>query len=247
MINNAFHHTHHPITCMINNAFHHTHHPSARSARYTTRRHGLSVYLGVPRMDNIHVQRIEKTRNVHVRPRKTPRSTLALLEDDRYQVNMVAPARPEDLAHYFDKKKAALPPQFRGYRHQLAANRSVKSAAHGRRCVRPPSSSSSSRPNSSYSVNNRKRKTSYAKNSNNLAYNKLKARMEEQVAINKIQQEKILFLENKIGSLQSKLLIERGENDHLKKLVEDTAETNAMADAYLRKLLESHNSQLPQS
>ena len=68
--------------------------------------------------------------------------------------------------------------------------------------------------------------------------------MEEQVAINNIQQEKIRFLENKVKSLQSKLLIERNENDHLKKLVQDTAETNAMADEYLRKLLESHNSQI---
>ena len=71
------------------------------------------------------------------------------------------------------------------------------------------------------------------------AYNRLKREMEKQIAITTKQNDKINQLEMKVKSLQKKLLIERNENEHLKKRINETIQTNEMADAYLRSLLQN--------
>ena len=71
------------------------------------------------------------------------------------------------------------------------------------------------------------------------AYNRLKREMEKQIAITTKQNDKINQLEMKVKSLQKKLLIERNENEHLKKRIHETIQTNEMADAYLRSLLQN--------
>ena len=66
--------------------------------------------------------------------------------------------------------------------------------------------------------------------------------MEKQVDINSKQSKIIASLEKKIKSLQSKLLIERNENEQLRTRVNETKLVNEMADAYLRSLLQQGKS-----
>ena len=205
-------------------------------------------------MKNIHVERLEKEYDLNIQYRKSPSKTLLLLEQDEYEVNMIKPARPSELKSFYSKKNK-LPNKFRGYRHQIGrrnvttaptimSNNNYNNNNMFRNEYRAKSSascnsSSSSRPNTSSSTK-RKKNTRMRKNvSDANAYNRLKREMEKQIAITTKQNDKINQLEMKVKSLQKKLLIERNENEHLKKRIHETIQTNEMADAYLRSLLQN--------
>ena len=160
---------------------------------------------------------------------------------------MIQPARPSQLKSFFNKSK--LPACYRGYRHNtgraiisapsniLDNNKKINNKINANDQNRPKSSPYS-RP-STTSLTSRNKNNCIA---NVFTYNKLKREMEKQVDINTKQNKIIAALEKKVKTLQSKLLVERNENDQLRNRINETTLVNEMADAYLRSLLQQQKS-----
>jgi hypothetical protein len=160
---------------------------------------------------------------------------------------MIQPARPSQLKSFFNKNK--LPACYRGYRHNIGRRAVISAPSNivdNNNNMKKINNNDQDRPKSSpYSRPSTTSSTS--RNQHNciadtFTYNKLKREMEKQVDINTKQNKIIAALEKKVKSLQSKLLIERNENEQLRNRVNETILVNEMADAYLRSLLQQEKS-----
>ena len=176
-----------------------------------------------------------------------PRESIKLaLDSDKYIINITRPCPKSELSSF----EKPLPLTFQGFRHNLSPRpRTSVSPRATSRNAKPSEAVTSlktdkQRPvtaaNVSKSSPKQKEKMSieqFRNQSDQLAMLALKKQLITASNINRKHGETIKIQQKKIEELQRNLMIERQQNHELAEMLNNKAETDALADQYLQALL----------